>query len=70
MEGLTQDLEKILEMDGYTWQDFYEIRHTENGFEIWSWDMAYEDYITTCDTQEQALEEVQTIFEGFKETMF
>ena len=51
------------------WQDYYEIRHTENGFEIWSWDMAYEDYITTCDTQEQALEEVRKIFYGFLETM-
>lgn len=66
---LAQDLEWLMEIDSYTWQDFYEIRHTEAGFEIWAWDMAGEEYITTCKTEAEALDEVQKVFEGFKETM-
>jgi len=67
---LAQDLEWLMEVDSYKWQDFYEIRRTKKGFQIWAWDMSGEEYITTCKTEAEALTEVQKIFEGFKETMF
>ena len=68
-EALTQDLEWLMEIDSYTWKDFYEIRRTKKGFQIWAHDMSCNEYITTCKTEAEALEEVQKVFEGFKETM-
>lgn len=47
-----------------TWRDFYEIEKTEEGYKV----ADIEDwcYLATCDTYEEALWEVERIFEGLK----